>query len=131
MDEAQEELLERYVDAFERYDMDSLTSLLHADATWSMPPHELWLQTHQDIRRWCMGPGIQCRGSRLVRVHANGSAAFAQYRPSRSGRGYSAWSLQVLELTGNEITGICFFLDAPKIFPLFNLPLELGSKAAV
>ena len=128
-DGAQEELLARYVDAFERYDMDSLTSLLHADATWSMPPYELWLQTHSDIREWCMGPGIGCRGSRLVRVRANGSPAFAQYKPAPDGT-YTAWSLQVLEITDQEITGICFFLDTPRIFPLFDLPLRLAESDA-
>ena len=128
IDGAQEELLARYVDAFERYDMDSLTSLLHADATWSMPPYELWLQTHTDIRNWCMGPGIACRGSKLVSTRANGSPAFAQYKPGSRGGTYTAWSLHVLELSGDKITGICFFLDTPKIFPLFDLPLQLAAE---
>jgi RNA polymerase sigma-70 factor, ECF subfamily len=126
-DAAQEQLLARYVDAFERYDMDSLTSLLHADATWSMPPYELWLQSHTDIRKWCMGPGIGCRGSRLVPVRANGSPAFAQYKPGLREGTYTAWSLQVLEISDGRISGICFFLDTPKIFPLFHLPLA-GSE---
>src|SRR5919107_116160 len=73
VDDAQRELLARYVDAFERYDMDALTSLLHEDATWNMPPFELWLQTHPDIVKWCLGPGIACRGSKLVPTTANGS----------------------------------------------------------
>jgi RNA polymerase sigma-70 factor (ECF subfamily) len=128
IDNAHEELLARYVDAFERYDMDSLTSLLHADATWSMPPYELWLQSHTDIREWCMGPGIGCRGSRLVPLGANGSPAFAQYRPSGRDGAYTAWSLQVVELSGGKISGVCFFLDTPKIFPLFGLPLELSAR---
>ena len=85
-------LLARYVDAFERYDMDALTSLLHEDATWSMPPYALWLQTHDDIAAWCLGPGIGCRGSRLVPTAANGSPAFAQYKPSgpQGGHGLGA-----------------------------------------
>jgi RNA polymerase sigma-70 factor (ECF subfamily) len=124
VDEAQHALLARYVDAFESYDMDSLTSLLHEDATWSMPPYPLWLQTHLDIRNWCLGPGIGCKGSRLVPTTANGSPAFGQYKPSPEG-GHEAWSLQVLEISGDEITGICFFLDTEKFFPLFGLPLRL------
>jgi RNA polymerase sigma-70 factor (ECF subfamily) len=122
--EEQRALLARYVDAFERYDMDALTSLLHEDATWSMPPYELWLQTHDDIRRWCLGPGIGCRGSRLVPTWANGSPAFGQYKPSPAG-GREAWSLQVLELAGGRISGICFFLDTASLFPLFGLPARL------
>jgi RNA polymerase sigma-70 factor, ECF subfamily len=124
LDEAQQDLLARYVDAFERYDMDSLTSLLREDATWSMPPYELWLQTHDDIRKWCLGPGIGCRGSRLVPTVANGSPAFGQYKPSPEG-GYEPWSLHVLELSNEQITGICFFLDTERLFPLFGLPARL------
>jgi RNA polymerase sigma-70 factor (ECF subfamily) len=124
MDEAHQSLLARYVDAFERYDLDSLTSLLHEDATWSMPPYELWLQSHVDIRRWCLGPGAGCRGSRLLPTVANGSPAFGQYKPSPSG-GYEPWSLQVLEISAGRISGISFFLDTASLFPLFGLPPRL------
>jgi RNA polymerase sigma-70 factor (ECF subfamily) len=121
MNDEQRALVARYVDAFERYDMDSLTSLLQEDATWNMPPYELWLQTHRDIVRWCLGPGIGCRGSRLVPTMANGSPAFGQYKPAAGG-GWEPWSLQVLELSGDRISGITFFLDTPSFFPLFGLP---------
>jgi RNA polymerase sigma-70 factor (ECF subfamily) len=113
------------VDAFERYDMDSLTALLHQDATWNMPPYELWLQTHDDIRKWCLGPGIGCRGSRLVRTVANGSPAFGQYKPSPTREVWEPWSLQVLEVSGDRIAGITFFLDTARWFPLFGLPDRL------
>jgi len=119
-----EALLARYVEAFERYDMDSLTSLLREDATWNMPPYELWLQTHDDIVTWCLGPGYACEGSKLVPISANGSPAFAQYKPDPAG-GYSAWSLQVLDVSGDRITGIMFFLDVEAFYPLFDLPLRL------
>jgi RNA polymerase sigma-70 factor, ECF subfamily len=122
MDEEQRALLERYVDAFERYDMDSLTALLHHDATWSMPPYELWLRTHLDIRRWCLGPGIGCRDSRLIPTTANGSPAFGQYKPGDTPGIREPWSLQVLELSGHRISGISFFLDTARWFPLFGLP---------
>ena len=124
LDDAQRALLDRYVDAFERYDMDSLTSLLHEDATWSMPPYDLWLQTHEDIRKWCLGTGIGCRGSRLVPTVANGAPAFGQYKPGPDG-GLEPWSLQVLEISDGQITGICFFLDTARLFPLFGLPSRL------
>jgi RNA polymerase sigma-70 factor (ECF subfamily) len=124
LDEQQQDLLRRYVEAFESYDMDRLTALLTEDASWSMPPYALWLQTHEDIRTWCLGPGIGCQGSRLVPVQANGAAAYAQYKPDPGG-GHSAWSLQVLDVTGDRITGIIFFLDVEAIYPLFGLPLHL------
>jgi RNA polymerase sigma-70 factor, ECF subfamily len=125
MDEGQKRLLERYVDAFERYDMDALTSLLHEDASWSMPPYELWLQTHDDIRKWCLGPGIGCRDSRLLPITANGSPAFGHYKPSPTPGRRDPWSLQVLELSEGRIAGITFFLDTARWFPLFGLPPRL------
>jgi RNA polymerase sigma-70 factor (ECF subfamily) len=124
MDDEQRRLLARYVDAFERYDMDSLTALLREDAVWNMPPYDLWLQTHDDIVAWCLGQGIGCRDSKLIPVRANGSPAFAQYKPSAMG-GREAWSLQVLETSGDRITGITFFLDTRHFFPMFGLPLRL------
>ncbi len=127
MDDDQRRLLARYVDAFERYDMDKLTALLHEDATWNMPPYELWLQTHLDVRKWCLGPGIGCEGSRLVPLVANGSPAFGQYKPDPD-RGYAPWSLQVLELSGDRISGITFFLDTERLFPLFGLPHEYAAN---
>ncbi|HYI46639.1 MAG TPA: sigma-70 family RNA polymerase sigma factor [Actinomycetota bacterium] len=126
MDEEQQALLARYVDAFERYDMDSLTSLLHEDATWSMPPYDLWLQTHEDIRKWCMGTGIGCKDSRLIPTVANGAPAFGQYKPSPEG-GLEPWSLQVLEISNGEIVGISFFLDTAGLFPMFGLPERLDA----
>ena len=119
-------LLARYVDAFERYDMESLTSLLREDATWSMPPYEMWLQTHDDIVSWCLGPGIGCRGSRLIAVEANGMPAFGQYKPVGEGE-LEPWSLQVLEVADGLIVGISFFLDTERLFPMFGLPPRLDA----
>ena len=124
LDEEQEALLRRYVAAFESYDMDALTGLLNEDARWSMPPYELWLQTHADIRQWCLGPGIGCRGSRLIPIGASGAPGFAQYKPAPGG-GWEPWSLQVMQIEGNRIAGITFFLDTERFFPLFGLPPRL------
>ncbi len=124
LDEEQQALLARYVEAFERYDMESLTSLLQQDATWNMPPYELWLRTHEDIVKWCLGPGIACRGSRLIPTMANGRPAFGQYKPDPNG-GHAPWSLQVVDVSDGRITGITFFLDTERFFPLFGLPDHL------
>jgi RNA polymerase sigma-70 factor (ECF subfamily) len=129
MDPAQQALLAGYVDAFERYDMDALTALLRTDAHWNMPPFDMWLGTHRDVAAFCMGPGIGCRGSRLVPTSANGSPAFGQYKPGPDG-GLEPWSLQVLELDGDHIAGITFFLDTARFFPLFGLPHRLGPREA-
>jgi RNA polymerase sigma-70 factor, ECF subfamily len=118
-------LLERYVQAFERYDMEALTALLREDAQMSMPPYTLWLQGQAGIRAWLLGRGACCRGSRLLPVAASGSPAFAQYRPAPDG-GYTPWSLLVLALTGDRISEMTFFLDTETLFPRFGLPLRLA-----
>jgi RNA polymerase sigma-70 factor (ECF subfamily) len=125
LDEAQRELLARYVDAFERYDIDSLTSLLHEDATQSMPPFEMWLRGRGDILDFWFGPGIPCKGSRLVPTVANGLPAFGQYRPSGPGGRHEPWALQVLEISDGRIVGFNAFLDTARLFPLFGLPERL------
>ena len=120
------ELLERYVAAFQAYDVDALTSLIHEDATQSMPPYELWLSGRDDIFKWWFGPGIGCRGSRVLpTVAANGSPAFGQYKPSETGSGYDPWALQVLELRDGKVGELTFFLATDTLFPLFGLPPRL------
>ena len=125
IDAADAELLARYVEAFERYDMDTLTALIHEDATQSMPPFDLWLSGRDDILSWWFGPGITCRDSQVIPVmSANGSPAFGHYRPRVDGDGYEPWSLQVLEIEDGRIVEFTFFLDTATIFPLFSLPLD-------
>jgi RNA polymerase sigma-70 factor, ECF subfamily len=124
-DEVDSDLLERYVKAFEQYDMEALTSLIHEDAQQSMPPYELWLSGREDILRWWVGPGAGCRGSRVIPTRAaNGAPAFAQYKPNEAGDGYEPWALQVLEIVDGRIVGFTFFLDTESVFPRFGLPLE-------
>jgi RNA polymerase sigma-70 factor, ECF subfamily len=129
-DEQTQDLLARYVDAFERYDMDALTSLLAEDATWNMPPYDLWLNTHADVVKWCLGPGIGCRGSRLLPIQVNGSLGFAQYKPGADGD-LVPWSVQVLELRDGRINGITFFLDTQRFFPLWGLPERLPGGGGI
>jgi RNA polymerase sigma-70 factor (ECF subfamily) len=124
LDDANRALLDRYVAAFQDYDMQTLTSLIQEDATQSMPPFDLWLRGRDDILTWWVGPGIGCRGSRLVpTVAANGSPAYGQYKPADGG-GYEPWALQVLELRAGRIVEFSFFLDTQTLFPIFGLPLQ-------
>ncbi len=125
--DADRDLLERYVQAFERYDIEALTALIHEDATQSMPPYDLWLKGRDNIFAWWWGPGIGCQGSRVLpTLSANGSPAFGQYKPSPEG-GYEPWALQVLELSGGRIAELTFFLGTEKLFPLFGLPARLDA----
>jgi RNA polymerase sigma-70 factor (ECF subfamily) len=118
-------LLERYVAAFEAYDIEALTELIREDARQSMPPYDLWLSGREDILAWWFGPGIGCQGSRVIPAgHANGAPAFGQYKPSPDG-GYEPWALQVIEPGPEGIAEFTFFLDTERLFPLFGLPPRL------
>ncbi|MBP6774491.1 MAG: sigma-70 family RNA polymerase sigma factor [Gemmatimonadaceae bacterium] len=122
----QRRLLDRYVEAFEAYDVSALTMLLREDAVMSMPPFSLWLQGHESIAKWLSGPGRECRGSRLVPTAANGSPAFGQYRDG----GATPWALVVLELEGDRIAALNSFLDTDTLFPRFGLPPRLTDATA-
>jgi RNA polymerase sigma-70 factor (ECF subfamily) len=125
--EPDRELLERYVKAFEAYDIEQLTSLIAEDATQSMPPFDLWLTGRDDIFTWWFGPGIGCQGSRVIpTVAANGSPAFGQYKPAEGG-GWEPWALQVLEIEDGKVKEFSFFLDTERVFPLFGLPPRLDA----
>jgi RNA polymerase sigma-70 factor, ECF subfamily len=114
-------LLERYVAAFEAYDIDRLTELLHEDAVQSMPPYSLWLRGRDDIFAWWLGPGIGCKGSKLVPVGlVNGMPAWGQYKPEPNG-GHEPWSLIVPEVSDGRIVELTFFLDTQRLFPVFGL----------
>ena len=121
---ADRNLLNRYVEAFEQYDIGLLTALLHEDAQQQMPPYELWLSGRDEILKWWFGPGIGCKGSKLVPTAANGEPAFGQYRKSPDG-GYEAWSLQTFRTDGERVVEMTFFLDVGHVFPYFGLPLRL------
>jgi RNA polymerase sigma-70 factor, ECF subfamily len=125
LDEDQQQLLDRYLEAFERYDIDALTALLHEDASMSMPPYEMWVQGRKDIGGFFLGQGHACRGSRLVPVRANGCGAFGQYRLSEDGSRHEPWALQVIEVSDGKIEAINSFLDTETLFPLFGLPVTL------
>jgi RNA polymerase sigma-70 factor (ECF subfamily) len=122
-------LLDRYVDAFQRYDMSALMKLLHDDAVMSMPPYSLWLQGSADVVRFMLEPGPRtCSGSVLVPVPAgsvNGVPAWGQYKPDPAG-GYTAWALQVHDASGGRFSRLTFFLDTARLFPEFGLAPRLG-----
>jgi RNA polymerase sigma-70 factor, ECF subfamily len=134
LDDGQRALLARYVDAFERYDMDALAALLHEDVVLSMPPLDLWLRGPADIRVWMLGTGKGCRGSWLVPTAANGTPAFGQYRRGEETGGqpgrHEPWALIVLEITDGRIAGVNNFLDTDRLFPLFGLPPYLSERPA-
>jgi RNA polymerase sigma-70 factor (ECF subfamily) len=120
----QRELLARYVDAFERYDIDSLVALLHEEAVMTMPPFDFWLRGSAEMARFFVGPGSECRDSRLLATSANGCPAFAQYHPDGQGAGRAPWAIQVIEISGGKITGHHNFIG-PQMFKAFGFPARL------
>jgi RNA polymerase sigma-70 factor (ECF subfamily) len=125
LDDAGRALLARYVEAFQDYDVERLTELIREDAIQSMPPFDLWLEGRDDILTWWFGPGIGCRGSRVLAApDANGLPAFGQYKPAEDG-GWDPWALQIVRLVDGRIGEFTFFLGTDTLFPLFGLPARL------
>jgi RNA polymerase sigma-70 factor, ECF subfamily len=119
------ELLARYVDAFQRYDMKALLALIHEDAVMTMPPFELWIRGNTDITAWMVQPTPSlCAGSVLLPVRANGVQAWAQYKPDPAG-GLQPWGLQVHEVSGGKFSRLTWFLDSGRMYPMFGLPAHL------
>lgn len=125
LDEEQQKLLDRYVAAFEGYDMAALTALLAEDAVMTMPPFDLWLRGTEDITGFMSTMGAPCANGRLLPVHVNGTPGFAQYKPDPENGGYMPWSIQVIEISEGRIAGFHCFLDTERWFPLFGVPLHL------
>ncbi len=127
--EEERELLARYVDAFERYDVASLVSLLHEDATQTMPPWRLWLRGREEIGKWFLGQGIGCKGSKLITFEANGRPAYASYKPSGPDT-HHPWGICVVEMEDGRITALQNFIY-PQWFPAFGLPSHLENGQPV
>lgn len=124
LDDEHRALLDRYEEAFLRYDIEALVALLHEDATLTMPPFPFWLQGAEEAGRfWASPEPSKCRNSRLMPVEVNGAPGYAQYKPSADGSRHEAWCLQVVQVAGDHIERIDYFLDTPTVFPLFGLPL--------
>ncbi|MEV6209391.1 sigma-70 family RNA polymerase sigma factor [Kitasatospora sp. NPDC051914] len=130
LDEAQQALLARYVQAFEAFDIEGLKKLLHEDAVLNMPPYRMWVRGAVELGEWWLGAGCGCRGSRLLAVEANGSPAFAQYRPAEDGNGWTPWGITVLEITDGRISTMTNHMDTERLFPLWGLPMRLPATGA-
>jgi RNA polymerase sigma-70 factor (ECF subfamily) len=125
VDPEHQALLARYVDAFERYDMDALVGLLRDDVVLSMPPYDVWMQGSDQLVGWFVGEGIVCKDGRLLPVAANGTGAFGNYHLVGPGR-WEPWAIQVIEVAGGKIVGHHNFLY-PKLFAEFGLPPHIDA----
>jgi RNA polymerase sigma-70 factor, ECF subfamily len=127
-DDEQQQLLTQYVEAFERYDVAQLVTLLKDDVVFNMPPFELWLQGPDDVAKWMLGPGIGCKDAKLITTRANGCPAVAIYKPNEDGV-WEPFNLAVLEISSGEITLITNFLY-PELFPAFGLPRQITGSSS-
>jgi RNA polymerase sigma-70 factor (ECF subfamily) len=125
--EPSRDTLERFVSAFESFDIDALTAMLREDANFSMPPYAMWLRGPEAVRTWLSGLGSGCRGSRLIATTASGLPAFAQYRPNAEG-GHSPWALIVLEYSDDRVVGWTSFMDVARLFPAFGMASALPRR---
>jgi RNA polymerase sigma-70 factor (ECF subfamily) len=124
LSDRQQDLLDRYVAAFEVKDVTGIVALLAADVRWEMPPFEAWYRGREHVAqhlhtRCPGGPG----DLRLVPIRANGQPGFAQYLRGPDGV-FRAFNLQVLTFTGDTVTHVATFLD-PGLFEVFDLPPEI------
>ena len=116
------DVLDAYLDAFARHDVDALVALLRDDAILEMPPFELWMRGPGDIRRWLVMVDAFSQ-EQFVPIAANGSPAVAVYRPASPGGRPRAFTIQVLDIVDGRISAIHVFLDQ-SLFALFGLPLD-------
>jgi RNA polymerase sigma-70 factor (ECF subfamily) len=108
-DDGIREVVERYIDAWERSDVDAILALLAEDATFSMPPLPTWYRGRDAIADFLVRFALQDRW-RLLPVRANGQLAFGCYAWDAEQRSYTALSLDVLTLTGTRATEVTSFV---------------------
>lgn len=131
-DAQQQELLARYLRAWEGHDLDGFVALLKEDATFTMPPWSQWYQGRAAIRAFFAQVWRTCGGLRLLPTAANGEPAFAVYERTGPGEPWRAHSIHVLTLEAGRIAAMTTFVppSGPKLFEGFGLPavLEAGAQ---
>jgi RNA polymerase sigma-70 factor (ECF subfamily) len=124
LDERQSRMLEAYVEAFWRKDIDTIVGLLTRDAVWEMPPYTGWYRGAENIGRLI---DTQCPGGAhdmpMLRTSANGQPAFALYMAGPDGD-YTPFHIQVLDLDGERVRKVVAFFGE-ELFTTFGLPARL------
>jgi RNA polymerase sigma-70 factor (ECF subfamily) len=121
-----QDLLSRYIDAFESYDMDKLVELFTAEAVFEMPPFDGWYQGPEHIvllsKTHCPAEGAG--DMRFVRTIANGQPAAALYMLNRENGLHEEFQLHVLDIGSEGVTHVVAF-HADGLFEKFGLPRTL------
>ena len=127
-DSDQQQLLGRFLEAWEGHDLEGFVALLKDDATCTMPPWVQWFVGAEAIGAFFAVAWKHCGGLRLIPTAANGQPAFAVYEHSDADARWNAHSIHVLTLDGSKISAMTIFLE-PKLIEAFGLPLTLPDDA--
>jgi RNA polymerase sigma-70 factor (ECF subfamily) len=123
-DERLGEIVECYMNALERGDVDAIVEMLSEDASWSMPPMPLWYQGHDSIRRFFAAGPLQVRWRHRA-TRANGQLAVGCYAWDEEQGTFRGHIIDVLTLRDDgRIAAVTAFIDA-ELFERFGLPAEL------
>jgi RNA polymerase sigma-70 factor, ECF subfamily len=117
-------IVEKYVDAMERGDADTLVSMLTEDATWSMPPIPTWFAGHEPVREFLVRYPLAERWKHLP-TRANGQLAVGCYLLGPDTGGYLPAVIDVLTLEGDKVRSVVGFHAGAEVFARFGLPAEL------
>lgn len=128
-DPAQQQLIGRYLKAWEGHDVDAFVALLKEDAAAVMPPWLEWYVGREMIRSFFAMAWKTCGGLHLVPTAANGQPAFAVYETSGADGQWHAHSIHVLTLNHEAISRLTLFIE-PRLFAVFGLPLILPPDQA-
>jgi RNA polymerase sigma-70 factor (ECF subfamily) len=118
-------LIDRYVDAFERYDIDALLELFHEDGSISMPPFVMWISGLVNLATFYEITRSHCVGSRLLPTRVNGTVALAQYARDKLNERLVPWGIHVPEIRGNRIIHVHTFID-PALYTLLEMPTDVN-----
>lgn len=123
--EPDRELLSRYVEAFEQFDINALVALFHEEGRLSMPPFAMWVRGKDDLFKFFALTRWHCEGSRFLPITANGGyPAFAQYVPSGEDSYLVPWGIHIIEIKDKQIYHVQNFINT-KLFSRFGLPAQI------
>jgi len=123
-DEQMRKLVEDYLEAWTRADVDTLKALLAEDAVFSMPPWPTWWQGAETIAGFSKTAVDLCPDTRTLSIHANGQMAIAAYGLDPDTGRYTPTAIDVYTLRDGRIKEITAFV-MPELFVHFGLPPEL------
>ncbi|MFP4975226.1 sigma-70 family RNA polymerase sigma factor [Paenibacillus sp. CN-4] len=124
--EPDRELLSRYIQAFEQFDVDALVALFHEEGCMSMPPFTMWVRGKDNLFKFFSLTRPHCEGSRFLPVTINGGyPALAQYMPSpEEASVLIPWGIHVVEIKDQKILHVQNFINT-KLFLRFGLPEQI------